>query len=121
MRNQQSMTVEVNKERLLTTLRDNRKEHREQFLAAQEVYRTRVIEQLDQRLKAIRDGDPINLYFQLPEPRDYTDDYDTVIEMIEWHEGDKFELEHMDFERFVLNKWQWASEFAASTQAYLVE
>ena len=112
-------TVEVNKERLLETLKDNQTKHRERFLKAQEVFREKVIEQLDARLQEARSGGKIDIMFRLPEPRDYTSEYDTAISMVEWAEGDTIELDENDFEQYVLDKWGWHGTFMASTAAYV--
>lgn len=112
-------SITVPKDKLLTTIRANREAHREQFLAAQEKYREKVIAELDTRLEQARNGGRINLGFTLPEPVDYTDSYDTAIQMLEWEVADQITLEQDDFKRYVLNKWEWARVFAANTQAYL--
>lgn len=113
-------SITVRKGQLLETIRANRDEHRQQFLTAQKKYREKVIEELDVRLEQARTGGRINLGFALPEPVDYTDAYDTAIGMLEWEIGDEVTLEEEDFKRYVLNKWEWARAFAASTKAYLV-
>ena len=112
-------SITVNKEQLLTTITANRATHRDQFLTAQKRYREVVIEELDKRLEAARKGGPINLGFSLPEPRDYTDSYDTAIEMLQWELEDTVVLDEESFRRYVLNKWSWAQQFAGSTQVYL--
>lgn len=112
-------TVKVAKADLIATIQENRDAHRDQFLAAQVKYREKVIEELDRRLAMVRDGRQFDLAFRLPEPVDYTSEYDTVLSMLEWEVDDFVELEHHDFERYVLNKWEWARNFAASTQSYL--
>lgn len=109
----------VRKDDLLVKIRENRDAHRSQFLKAQEVYRERVIAELDTRLAQARGGGVINLGFQLPAPVDYTAEYDTAIEMLEWEQADEVELGEHDFQRYVQNRWEWARNFAASTEVYL--
>ena len=111
--------ITVPKIKLLSTVRENRDHHREQFLEAQHKYRAKVIEELDKRLEQARNGGRINLGFALPEPVDYTSEYDSAIEMIEWEIDDEIVLSPEDFNRYVLNKWEWARHFAANTTAYL--
>lgn len=111
-------TITVKKERLLETLQTNRANHRDEFLKAQEGYRAKVIEVLDQRLQDAREGKQIDLRIHLPEPRDYTSDFDTAISMVEWAEGDTMDLEQHDFERYVLNKWEWREAFIATNSRY---
>lgn len=112
-------SITVNKDQLLTTITTNRDDHRDQFLVAQQRYREVVIKELDKRLEAARNGGVINLGFTLPEPRDYTDSYDTAIEMLRWELEDTVILDEGSFRRYVLNKWEWAGQFAGTTQVYL--
>ncbi|SRR6266581_835277 len=113
-----AMTVTVHKIELLDKMRDNRDTHRAKFLEAQSKYRERVIEELDKRLAEARNGGRINLGFALPEPVDYTDDYDQAIEMFTWHEGDSVVLDQEQFKQYVLDQWGWGRLFAANTLSY---
>ena len=121
MRHPSDRTVKVEKQRLIDTITENRAEHRSQFLEAQQVYRERVIEELDRRLHEVRDGKPISLGFRLPEPVDYTQEYDQALAALDWEVEDHVHLGQDEFNRLVLNHWEWAGMFAANTQAYLAE
>ena len=114
-------TITVDKKTLIETIAKNREEHREQFLKAQEKYRERVIEVLDERLARAREGKQVDLLIRLPEPVDYTKSYDTALAMLEWEVGDQVELTKDDFERFVENNWEWRQHWAANTMSYLAE
>ena len=109
----------VKKADLMTKVEANRRTHRATFLKAQERYREKVIEELDKRLAEVRDGKPISLGFHLPEPQDYTHEYDMALEQLTWEVADEVELEQDDFRQLVLNEWRWAQQFAASTRMYL--
>lgn len=111
--------ITVSKGKLLETLQTQRDEHRALFLQAQDVFREKVIQVLDERLAAARAGRKIDLYISLPEPRDYTEEFDRAIAMVEWAEGTSIDLTERDFQRYVLNSWEWAGAFAASTQSYI--
>jgi len=111
--------VTVEKAKLLDTLKTNRTAHRELFLEAQTVYAQKVIETFEERLAAARRGDRVSTSIHLPEPRDYTDAFDRAIKMIEWSIGDTVELSEHDFQRYVLNDWEWQQAFASSTQMYV--
>lgn len=112
--------ITVDKERLLKTLKKNRKEHRGMFEQALEEYRTAAIKQLDERLRQARARKKIDLVFRLPVPEDYTESYDTAIEMVKWAKGSTIDLDQGSFEQYVLNKWGWARSFNANTASYLV-
>lgn len=115
-------TITVKKDDLIRTITENRNAHRETFLAAQVKYRERVIEELDARLiEARRPGGNINLGFRLPEPVDYTEEYDTALQMLAWEVSDEVELDEQTFSQLVLNRWHWQQHFAASTRSYLEE
>lgn len=112
-------TITVSKADLIKTLEENRGEHMEQFTKAQEAYRTAVIDVLDSRLQQARSGGPIRTFIDLPEPRNYTDSYTSAIKALEWEVNDTVELDQAEFNRLVLNNWEWAQNFAATTQSYL--
>lgn len=112
--------ITVDKNRLLTSLKTNRTHHLELFNKAQKKYREQVIAVLDTRLADAKAGRRIITFIDLPEPVNYTDKFDEAIAMVEWAEGDTMDLSEKDFQRYVLNKWEWAQAFAASTTSYLV-
>lgn len=114
-------SVKVNKEELLQRLHANREDHRDLFLRAQEVYRERAIAELDGMLRRAREGDDIERSIRLIEPQDYTEEFDTAIEMIEWEVGDEVILDQREFKQYVQNEWGWMGNFTASTQAYVME
>jgi hypothetical protein len=118
--NDSQRTVRVNKTTLIEQITANRDEHQGIFEAAQEKYRERVIAALDKNLDAARKGKKIVTYIALPEPVNYTDEYNNVLAQLEWETRDEVDLEAQDFNRLVLNKWEWAENFAANTSSYLV-
>lgn len=111
-------TITVSKEELINTLEGNRAEHREIFEKAQAVYREKVIAELDRALDDAKNGRRIIRFINLPEPEDHTNDFTTAIEMLSWHQGDQVDLDRRDFKRYVQNRWEWDSSFAANTQSY---
>lgn len=111
--------VTVQKNKLLETLKHNRDEHKGLFEKAQEIYRAKVIDVLDRRLQEAKAGGKVKTYINLPEPVDYTSEFDRAIAMIEWDEGATVTLDERDFQRFVLNNWEWNHNFLANTTAYV--
>ncbi len=110
--------VTVKKEELLEKLRANRSSHRDVFLKAQEEYRAEVIVELDKMLEDARGGRRIRRMVALPEPEDHTADYDRVIAMLEMSVGLEIEISEHEFQRYVLDQWEWAGSFAANTLRY---
>jgi len=113
--------VTVKKTDLLETLRRNRDEHRDLFLKAQKAYRKRWIKELERKLKEARNNEEIVQAIALPVPEDHTDDFDTVIQMLEWDQNDTLEISYRDFLTYVRNDWGWKVSFAANTESYLAE
>jgi hypothetical protein len=113
-------TITVSKEDLIATLRENRDSHRDIFIAAQQAYRDKMIEELDRALAEARTGGQIRRDFTLPVPEDHTEDFNTAIAMLEWHQAKTVELEQYEFQQYVENEWGWQKSWAANTAAYVV-
>jgi len=111
----------VRKADLIARIKENRDNHRQQFDTAQQVYRQRVIEELDRRLDDAKNGRKIDLYFRMPEPQLFLSEYDAALEALEWEIDDEIVIDHDSFRQLVLNQWHWAQQFAASTGVYLAE
>jgi hypothetical protein len=115
------MTVQVPRERLLETLRTNRAEHLLLYTEAMTAYRDAVIKEMSARLRKIRAGGEIDKSFSnLVSPRSFESSFDKAIAMLEWHRADTITLTSYDFERYVLNDWEWRGQFASSTLGYTV-
>jgi hypothetical protein len=112
-------TIKVDKDQLIKTLKKNRKKHREMFLKAQDVYRVKMIEELDRALDEAKNGGTIRRAFSLPVPEDHTEDFDTIVQMLEWDKGKSVELTQSEFRTYVENEWGWQHSFAANTGSYL--
>lgn len=111
--------VRVDKESLVETLRYNKEAHVQEYTTALEKYREAVAKELSKRLRVVKNGDDFNLRFNLPEPVDYSEEFEETIQMLEWETSPEITLSERDFKRFVLNKWEWSEIFAASTRSYL--
>lgn len=121
------MRPRINKELLLEKMRANRTEHRDEYLQAAKKYRQAVVDELRKRANKIArnadENDPgkiddIDPFVHLPVPVNYTEHYDKAIAALQWHQADEVELEQREFERWVLNDWEWKAAFAANTQSY---
>src|SRR6267142_6362455 len=100
-------TVRVKRTDLLEKIKTNREGHRALFLKAQEGYRLDVIAELEQHLKDARERKKISRTLSLPEPQDHTEDYDSVIAMLEMSVEEIIELDAGSFQQYVLDKWIW--------------
>ncbi len=111
-------TVNVEKVRLLETLRNNLQKHRAEYAEATLKYPQVVVEELRKRAGRIEAGDKVDLRFDLPEPRSFETEYEDAIQMLEWSQDDIVELDQSQFKQYVQDEWHWQRAFAASTQMY---
>ena len=111
-------TVKVGRTELLEAIKANMAGHRAAFEAAQEVYRERMIAELDTMLADAKAGRSIRRAVSMPEPEDHTNDYASIVKMLEMSVDDVIELDEESFQQFVMDDWYWKSSFAHSTLAY---
>ena len=110
-------TITVDKAQLIETLRTNRTEHDATYEAALVAFQERAVQELSKMLKEARKGD-VRLHVSLPVPEKHTEDFDRVIEMLEWDQGSTVRLTHSEFAQYVQNKWGWIGSFTSNTSSY---
>ena len=109
-------TVTVNKNDLKKILKKNRDGHRTKFEEALEGYRKVAIKLLDKNLGLAKKGRPFNLQnlYSITEPQDFTEEYDTVIEMLDMEISEEITLSKHEFENYVRDDWGWKAQFATA-------
>lgn len=110
--------VNVNRTELIDKLTANRAQHRAVFEEALVGYQTRLIAELERRIRDLRKGRRIDHYIRLPEPEDHTDEYDRVIAMAEMSVDDTIQLSNDDFAQYVMDQWHWKQNFTETTEVY---
>lgn len=110
--------ITVKKSELLEKIAVNRENHRNVFKDGQEVYRERMIAELDSMLADAKAGRKIRRAVSLIEPEDHTADYDRIIAMLAMSVDDEVELDEHDFQRYVMDQWGWNASFENSTAMY---
>lgn len=58
-------------------------------------------------------------HWSLPYPTNHIDDYQRVIDMLEFGVADKIQLTAQHFQAYVRNVWDWNGEFATSNLGYV--
>jgi hypothetical protein len=112
------LTTNTNVENLLAILKKNRAGHRELFEEAWAEYRRRVVTAMGHNLDTIKAGGPIDHRITMRTPEDHTEEYDAVIGLLELSTDDTVELTAHDYERFVLDRWEWKRSFEDNTMSY---
>lgn len=111
-------TVRMSKEMLLERITKNRDEHRKIFEEAMEGWKRSVIEALEKAHQEALEGRAYRIQFHIERPVDHSDDYDSVIELLEASLDEEFELTYQEFNNFVLDKWGWQHAFLTSAASY---
>lgn len=112
-------TITVSVAELLSKLKANRETHRATFDKAVVGYRDAAIKALDEMLDDAKAGREIRRSIGLIQPQDHTDDYDTVIAMLEMEQRPDIEISRNEFQSYVLDKWAWAEQFGTSVMGYI--
>jgi len=112
-------TIKVNKETLLSKLRENREHHVNTYENVLEAYKEKSIELLNEHIERIRNGSIEKIYVSLPQPQNYEKEYDLAIDMVEWHQGNIIALDDIDFDRYVRDNWQWKHNFQTVNSTYV--
>jgi hypothetical protein len=111
-------TVRVEKGKLLSRIKANRDDHRKIFEEALTGWQKQLIADLQDAVDDAKAGRAFRYRFKLTRPEDHTDDYDSVISLLEMSEDSEFELSWTDFQRFVMDKWDWQAAFLATSSSY---
>jgi hypothetical protein len=112
------MSTTVGRLDLLVTLGQNRETHKKIFEEALGGYKKEMIRLLCKMLKDVRKGKRVRHMINLPIPQNMTDQYDTVMKMLEMGTQDEVKLSSNDFRCFVEDKWDWKQTFLLSNSRY---
>jgi hypothetical protein len=114
-------TVRVAVPKLVQTMKENRDAHQKQFEEAIEGWREDVVTALTENLEAAKaGGEELDQYLsvRLPKPHNYTEQYDRVIQMLEFGLAEEVELSSQEFSQYVMDNWAWKEQFTHSHQVY---
>lgn len=126
MQNMMGVTLRITarKNAVLETIRKNREEHLEIVAEARRGYLEKATALLKEKLEKVEEAKQAqgrrigSLRVELQEPGDHTSEYDTVIRMLELHQGDTAELNADEVRQFLENKWDWMDQFLRTTSTY---
>jgi hypothetical protein len=113
------MITKVDRVELLNKLQDNRTNHKQTFETAYENYSDKLVKDLQEALKNAKAKKSVRIYSSLPIPEDHTEDYDSVISLLEMSQEATIELDDQDVRKYVLDRWEWERSFAANTMSYV--
>lgn len=109
--------VTVDKNVLLATLQNNRKQHADEFKKIMESYMETLTVKFEEGYDLLSKGEIPDL--DMPSiPESHTSDYDRAIKMVEMEVNDHFILEDHDFRQLVMDEWSWKHIFEMTKSAY---
>lgn len=111
-------TVRVNKDELLKRIKKNRADHRQIYEEAMDGWKKAVIDELEKMHADALKGKDFRLAVRLERPEDHTDEYDTIIELLEMSLDDELELPYNEFANYALDKWGWQGRFLSMSASY---
>ncbi len=110
---------------LLVTLKENRANHKIAYAEAKVGYEKEYCDAVgtahSKALEACSFKDvtnAVNDILKLSRPQDHTGDYDKVIGMLERCADELVDVTSDEHQRYIMDKWEWSSKFAADTSNY---
>jgi len=111
-------TVLLDRADLLEKVKHNYASHRQKFEEAVAGYKDAAVQLLQDHVERILANAPEKVVVSLPWPEDHSEDYERVIEMLEWSEDDQLELNEHQFATYVLDQWGWQEGFTKTYAMY---
>lgn len=115
-------TVKVKKIDLLITISRNLNEHRDEVEKLNIIYREKMMAAYKEAINNLLLGGDLQRHFDgpagLPQPEDHCKEYAAAILMIEWSTEETIELEKNDFQKYILNNWEWTRSFNETIAHY---
>ena len=112
-------SIKVDKDKLLTKMRENRDNHRKVFEEALSGWEQNVLDELKKAVRDAKARKQFRTFFSLPQPEDHTAEYDAAISQVEWEVGGVIDLTQQQFSQFILDDWGWKPDFLGNTASYL--
>jgi hypothetical protein len=113
------LTINVDKDRLMLALEQNRSKHGAAYEKAKAGYIKVTTEQVKAYLTRLTNGELLERAFLPAPPEDHTGDYDDAIEMMAWAQDQFIELTQAQFKQYVMDDWGWKDQWLMSNTAYL--
>ena len=100
--------ITVNKDELITILKENRINHQKLYDDAVVGYHEEVIEKLTEALDNAEAGSEYITNLKLSKPEHHIKDYDKIIGMLELSNESEIVLLPHEYDQYVADEWSWA-------------
>lgn len=108
--------VKVRKSELLAKLRENLEKHNAILKKAKAQYWVALESRLSKMIERVKQHREVDLYVDITEPQDHSEDYDLAIAMLDMSVDDVIGLTPQEFSKYIMNKWAWRSEFVSTVR-----
>ena len=112
------LKVTCSTRKVLETLYNNRKAHAAIVKEANAGYLEKAEAIMTKGLADLKKGKVIPLSFHLTMPINHLSAYDTIITMLELHNGTEITLSANEVSQFVEDKWEWSNQFLGTNAIY---
>jgi hypothetical protein len=115
--------VLVAKDKLLKIIETNKDVHIKDFAETYEAYRSVAIDKLQEALDKAKSGGEVVVIMKMPAPapENHTADYEQAIGMLKLSVEKNVQLSYVDYDRYILDKWDWKARFTLSNSGYLAK
>ena len=114
-----NIRVTVRVQELLSTLRDNRAQHRREHEDAVRGWIAKAKDMLGKaRTEFSSDPPKEALFLALERPKSHDEAYKQAIEMFEMHTGETIEIDAQVYRCYILDEWEWTGHFKALSASY---
>lgn len=110
-------TIEVSKEELIKTIKENKDRHIIEYDEAVKAYREEAKKQLNEQKRALAKGN-LHIRVNLVTPINKSDEYDKLVKMFEWEINKTVILSQGEFNEYVLDETDFAVAARASNSMY---
>jgi hypothetical protein len=118
MRRTGSRTIKVNKLKLIEKIKENKKNHVEEYAKAVIAYKEEALRQLTDLAEKVKEG-ALDIKLNLITPIDNSTNYDKIVEMFEWEVDAEVELEQSEFLEYVQDETEFARTAKFSNMMYV--
>jgi hypothetical protein len=118
MRRTGSRTIRVNKQQLIDKIKENKKNHVEEYAKAVIAYKEEALRQLANLTQKVTEG-ALDIKLNLITPIDNSTNYDKIVEMFEWEVDEVVELEQSEFLEYVQDETEFARSAKFSNMMYV--
>ncbi len=113
--------VTLSRADLVAKLKQNRAAHNEEYLTALTGWHQKVLTALHEtsvEFDRTEDTKDLNIGYRFPKPEDHTEDYDRVLEMLEWETQNTITLSQDEFRQLVQDDWDWSRQHRFNSAHY---